>query len=141
MIHLISTLDDISAIGPIDPYSWSIFQDTFGFVAEDGLHVTDASTTQLASEFVLEDFFDGEIVTQGAVLFIERNTVLFGVKMIDDRTLLFLFENGYWTRWTGQFIEQAARVSRGFGTEIFIASKDSFLKRLNWGLEEQRSKP
>ena len=128
-------VDDISAVGPVDPYSWSILQDTFGFVAEDGLHVTDASTTQLISEFVLENFFEGEIVTQGAVLFIEKNTVLFGIKLLDGRTFLFLFEDGHWIRWTGKFIEQAVRLNRGFGTEILIANKERLLQRLNWGLE------
>ena len=102
---------EIGSEGPVDAYAWGVLKDRFGFIAPRGLYLTNGSQVDLVSDESLDGFFDTKEVSQGTVEFFDDNTVLFAVQLKtvqsdDAESVIFVFDDRHWVRWTGEPIDQ-----------------------------------
>ena len=116
-------LDQISGAGPLDGYSWGALENTLGFIGSKGLYVTDAATVELVGDESLDGFFNAKTVVHGSVAFFVDNTILFfvGLQTIGETEItdnLFLFDDRYWVRWSGETITQFASIEG----QIYVAA-------------------
>ena len=121
--------DQIGASGPLDGYSWGVFEQTIGFISDRGFHISDAASVDLVSDESLDGFLRGKTLTQGAVGFFTDNTLLF-LAQTDDEDLLFLFDDKHWVRWKETALGQFAPR----GGEIYVGGGET-LKRIALGEE------
>ena len=131
-------VDQIGAAGPLDGYSWGVFQETFGFIGDRGLHVTDASSSQLVSDESLDKFFDAQEIRRGLVTFFTDNTLLFMVELQptlggDAEEMMFVFDDKHWVRWTGETVQQFASVDG----QVYLAGGDA-IRRIAWAEGENQ---
>ena len=116
-------LDQISGAGPLDGYSWGALENTLGFIGSKGLYVTDAATVEFVGDESLDGFFNAKTVVHGSVAFFVDNTILFfvGLQTIGETEItdnLFLFDDRYWVRWSGETITQFASIEG----QIYVAA-------------------
>ena len=124
--------DQISGTGPLDGYSWGVMKDTLSFLGNRGLYLTDASSVEYISDEALDDFFDAQVVKHGSVLFLQDNAILFFVSLqpvgkSEITDYIFLFDDRYWVRWSGEQVGQIAVLG-----DKFYAAGGSILQEIEW---------
>ena len=131
--------DRLSGLGPVDGHSYGIFRNALGFVGDGGLFITDGVEVHKVSDLVLDEFFEGEYIRRGSVLFVSDDTILFHVVLRgssepQDTRYTFLWDDGHWVRWTGDAVEQFMRVVND-GEKYYAVETASELKSIDWNGE------
>ena len=100
-------VDRISGVGPVSGSAWAVFETGVGFIAQDGLYITDGVQVVKASTPALDGYFEGNRAVSGAVSLLPGNDELYAVRFATGARFQFhKSSRGGFFRWLGSHAHQ-----------------------------------
>ena len=131
------TRDQFSALGPVSRTAWGKLAKGIGFITSGGLYLTDGVNVEKVSPAVLDRFFEGRDIVDGAVQLLSDGDELWGVEFDDGVHMQFLKSNkGGWFIHSGINLAQSARfvstAHEGHAEEVvYFVDNTAFVRRFD----------
>ena len=129
--------DQFSAQGPVSRTAWGRLTKGIGFITSGGLYRTDGVNVEKVSPSVLDRYFEGKDIVDGAVQLLSDDEELWGVEFVDGSRIQFLKSNkGGWFIHSGIDLVQSTRfvstAMEGHSEEIvYFVDRSAFVRKFD----------